>query len=179
MPELTALELKIKSPAFVRGYLGRMLEQRSDSFYQSWLDEAIRLDANCKPGKTIQCGNVCRKPENCKKGAATARAKTQKQNAQVQSEKSFRPKKGGGPSHIMKAIEEGYTVEVESRDGERYKLSGRPAAQGRVAYTLQFTDKDGNPTKKTQQTYPPEVMKRMLSNHKLVAAQPKKARKTV
>lgn len=57
-----------KSPAFIRGYLSRIMEigDRSDSYLRGYMAQALRFDANCKPGKTIQCGNVCRKPENCK-----------------------------------------------------------------------------------------------------------------
>lgn len=43
-----------QSQAFIRGYLERASEYRLDK-------------KNCTPGKTIECGNVCRKPENCKK----------------------------------------------------------------------------------------------------------------
>lgn len=44
------------------------LHGKSDAYIRGYLQQAARYDKkNCKPGKTIQCGNVCRKPENCKK----------------------------------------------------------------------------------------------------------------
>lgn len=69
---------------FVRGYLtkaldlGDRLDGVSDDYAIGYLSKAMRLDLKsvakerkCTPGKTIQCGNVCRQPKNCKPKAET------------------------------------------------------------------------------------------------------------
>lgn len=168
MPELTALELKIKSPAFVRGYLGQMLGDRSDSFYQSWLDNAIRLDANCKPGKTIQCGNVCRKPENCKKGAS-------KPDVIQSSPMAAKKKVASDKGKITSALIKGHTVTLEDEDGDRIKVTPSSAKEnGTVAYKI-----TSQSTKKTHQlSMRPDDMYNWLAKHKLVGSQERKSRKS-
>ncbi|HEY9749738.1 MAG TPA: hypothetical protein V6C63_13725 [Allocoleopsis sp.] len=73
-----ALDIHGKSEAFIRGYL----------------NQAARYDKkNCTPGKTIQCGNVCRKPENCKKPSEASSAKSsKKQSAKPKEVKEFSSK---------------------------------------------------------------------------------------
>ncbi|HEY9749737.1 MAG TPA: hypothetical protein V6C63_13720, partial [Allocoleopsis sp.] len=173
--ELTALELKIKSPAFVRGYLGRMLGDRSDSFYQSWLDEAIRLDANCKPGKTIQCGNVCRKPENCKKGATPAPTSTpQSSAAKSPPTKKDGRTKAADKRKVANALIQGDTVVLEGEDGDRYKVSRNGVNEKTGLGSYKITSEK---TKKSRQlSMKPDDMYSWLAKDKIVGVQKKKTK---
>lgn len=99
--------------------IGLNFQGRSESYIRGYLEQAARYDKkNCTPGKTIQCGNVCRKPENCKQKSEDVTPK--KQKAQTKKEQK--------PSSQITQTMEGYSEGTKSS----------PA-------TSHFIDKDDDP----------------------------------